>query len=489
MRTTTEEAPVTTEELEFKDVPIFEKDKPRKPAPGTKYVAVLKCSPTLEGKPELESSDGQRSQDEKEFPENIHELPGTATKDVPAAQPPTEQQTQDKGQDVQTDSVVDATDVKPTLQLVAAAQDVSTGDEQAVIPATAEKSKTEASDVIADDNHTKDETSVSVGDKLTAAEGSQPSKPAMVPSSDELMAAEELVKTASVVKESAKTETTHIADEPSKVEIASEDVAVIGSVVSTPVDKPKPESQVISLVSDDANVGADKVKGSSAISSAESDKSNPVSDDNKNIPLPAISTISEENDKVVVLTEEKPVPDKSGPADTDPVPVKSETSSDEVGKIVASVDVASETLASMPEKIIPVETISKDSDPIPEIPTIAEDKVTVLTDVKPVSEKGPAVDIILKDSDPVPEVSQFSEETGKVVSSLDVTSETLASVPEKSVPADTSESIKKDDFESEIESTNNVDVEEEKVKDFTGYKVYRVTVPTEEVLHRDFFNC
>ena len=136
----------------------------------------------------------------------------------------------------------------------------------------------------------------------------------------------------------------------------------------------------------------------------------------------------------------------------------------------------------MPEKIIPVETISKDSDPILEIPTIAEDKVTVLTDVKPVG-------IISKDSDPVPEVSQFSEETGKVVSSLDVTSETLASVPEKSVPADTSESIKKDDFESEIESTNNVDVEEEKVKDFTGYKVYRVTVPTEEVLHRDFFNC
>ena len=482
MRTTTEEAPVTTEELEFKDVPIFEKDKPRKPAPGTKYVAVLKCSPTLEGKPELESSDGQRSQDEKEFPENIHDLPGTATKDVPAAQPPTEQQTQDKGQDVQTDSVVDATDVKPTLQLVAAAQDVSTGDEQSVIPATAEKSKTEASDVIADDNHTKDETSVSVGDKLTAAEGSQPSKPAMVPSSDELMAAEELVKTASVVKESAKTETTHIADEPSKVEIASEDVAVIGSVVSTPVDEPKPESQVISLVSDDANVGADKVKGSSAISSAESDKSNPVSDDNKNIPLPAISTISEENDKVVVLTEEKLVPEKSGPADTDPIPVKSETSLDEVGKIVASVDVASETLASMPEKIIPVETISKDSDPILEIPTIAEDKVTVLTDVKPVG-------IISKDSDPVPEVSQFSEETRKVVSSLDVTSETLASVPEKSVPADTSESIKKDDFESEIESTNNVDVEEEKVKDFTGYKVYRVTVPTEEVLHRDFFNC
>ncbi|KAI9553939.1 hypothetical protein GHT06_019210 [Daphnia sinensis] len=44
VRSTTETAPTTTEELDFKDVPIYEKEKLRKPPPGFKYVPVLKCS-------------------------------------------------------------------------------------------------------------------------------------------------------------------------------------------------------------------------------------------------------------------------------------------------------------------------------------------------------------------------------------------------------------------------------------------------------------
>lgn len=44
VRSTTESSPTTTEELDFKDVPIYEKEKLRKPPPGFKYVPVLKCS-------------------------------------------------------------------------------------------------------------------------------------------------------------------------------------------------------------------------------------------------------------------------------------------------------------------------------------------------------------------------------------------------------------------------------------------------------------
>ncbi|XP_057376150.1 uncharacterized protein LOC130697054, partial [Daphnia carinata] len=44
VRSTTETAPTTTEELDFKDVPIYEKEKLRKPPLGFKYVPVLRCN-------------------------------------------------------------------------------------------------------------------------------------------------------------------------------------------------------------------------------------------------------------------------------------------------------------------------------------------------------------------------------------------------------------------------------------------------------------
>lgn len=89
MRTTTTEASeaVTTEELEFKDVPIFEKDEPRKPAPpGTKYISVLKCGGHGNDAQHVSAppTDGQRSQDGEKSPQTIHKSTETAEGDAPA---------------------------------------------------------------------------------------------------------------------------------------------------------------------------------------------------------------------------------------------------------------------------------------------------------------------------------------------------------------------------------------------------------------------
>lgn len=95
MRTTTEEPSTTdTDELEFKDVPIYEKDKPLQPAPpGSKYVAVLKCNDDAHHV--AAPNDGHRSQDKKESHPTIHDLTDSTAKDVPK----TEQINNDKEQD------------------------------------------------------------------------------------------------------------------------------------------------------------------------------------------------------------------------------------------------------------------------------------------------------------------------------------------------------------------------------------------------------
>ncbi len=385
MRTTTEATPVTTEELEFKDVPIFEKDKPRKPAPGTKVVAVLKCK-NKDGEHALEttaseSSDGQRSQDQKESHETIHDPSGTTAKDAPRV-PPTGQQIQDKGQhqlvpDAQTDSIVGVVaGAEPTLLLAAAAQAVPADDGQASSSTKVEKSETEALDAIANVKITKDE-SIPVEDKLTAvsqkpAKGSQPSKPAEAPSSDKLV--EELIKTAPVVKEDAKKESTIIADEANE-----EKIATVDAVRVIPIEELKPESQVVPV----ASAGV-KEKDSSVI--LESTKSDVVESDDKKE-----TTKIADFDSVVSAT------------------------SGEIDKVVALDDVSSETLlASAPEKSKLV-VGSKPAGIIPADSSKSDDKIDVS-----------------KDSDSVPAVLKISEKLDKVAASVDKSSEILASIPEKS---------------------------------------------------------
>lgn len=120
MRTTTDIVTTTEEELDFKDVPIFEKDQPRHPAPaGTKYMSVLKCGGNS-------ADDGQRSHDKKESPGIIHDPSiEKTTKDVPSAA----KDIQDKGKVNEFENVPDAqsqpkavAEAEPSLPLVPADQ-------------------------------------------------------------------------------------------------------------------------------------------------------------------------------------------------------------------------------------------------------------------------------------------------------------------------------------------------------------------------------
>ncbi len=222
MRSTTEAGPTTTEELDFKDVPIYEKDKLRKPPPGTRYVAVWKCN---------NSSDAGR---------HVSAPSG-------------------------------AQDPKVPLETLAQLRPESSGDEEQVTNGESEISRTETPDLLASDVE-----SAAITEKMVAGvTGDEPVKLADALTAVELQ--QQPLETAEGVEEDARTtqepSAAVSADETEKSEAAVESSAILGNGDGpTPIKATQPESDNVNTFPDSGDAGVNPIEthGSAGLSAAES---------------------------------------------------------------------------------------------------------------------------------------------------------------------------------------------------------------------------
>lgn len=276
MRSTTEAGPTTTEELDFKDVPIYEKEKLRKPPPGTRYVAVLKCSNTTDASKDASTpSDVADSHNQKES----HNI-ATASSETTLSQET-------------------AAQVKPE----------SSDDEQQVSSSTeSENSKTDTPDLILDANSdTSDVESVATTDKMVVVTEEEPAEHDQLiklsdkTTPDALTAVEQPLETVERVEEDAKTQepSTVGSDETGKVEILIENPVLGNGDESNPIKEPKPESDNVNAFPDsDAKVNPTEAN-SASLSEEESLPSGVIVDETKNEDVSKNSNSFQESQVVV----------------------------------------------------------------------------------------------------------------------------------------------------------------------------------------------
>lgn len=164
MRSTTETGPTTTEELEFKDVPIYEKEKLKKPPPGFKYAPVLKCNNDVDKDAPTPSNDQIILDEEKS-----HEI-------APALE------------------VADQS-VRPSLD----------EERQVTTPSESEDSNTVVPDSATEDANPEESTASA--DKIVIAANKEAEENiTSVNSIDSLVAAEEPIKSAQITDENVESE-------------------------------------------------------------------------------------------------------------------------------------------------------------------------------------------------------------------------------------------------------------------------------------------
>lgn len=223
MRSTTEAGPTTTEELDFKDVPIYEKEKLRKPPPGSRYVAVWKCN---------NSSDASRH----------------------------------------VSAPSDAQNPKVPLETLAQLKPESSGDEEQLASSTgaSEISRTETPDLLASDV----ESAAITETMVAGVTGDEPVKLADALTAVELQ--QQPLETAEGVEEDARTtqepSAAVSADETGKAE-AVESSAILGNGDGpTPIKATEPESDNVNTFPDSSDAGVNPIEthGSAGLSAAES---------------------------------------------------------------------------------------------------------------------------------------------------------------------------------------------------------------------------
>lgn len=305
MRSTTEAGPTTTEELDFKDVPIYEKEKLRKPPPGTRYVAVWKCS-----------------------------------------------NSSDAGKHVSAPS--DAQDSKFSLETLAQLKPESSGDEEQITGSTGESeiSRTETPDLLANDVE-----SAPITDKMVAAvTGDEPMKLADALTAVELQ--QQPLETAEGVEEDARTtqepSAAVSADETGKAE-AVESSAILGNGDGpTPIKPSQPESDNVNTFPDSDNAGVNPIEthnsaGLSAISAAESPvPSSAVADEINSHPDPSKNSDPVGESQVVVENVDVVAS----------VALDSSTEFSESGNVIISDPVKNYTGFKVYRVVIPTEEVS-----------------------------------------------------------------------------------------------------------------------------------
>jgi hypothetical protein len=223
VRSTTEAGPTTTEELDFKDVPIYEKEKLRKPPPGSRYVAVWKCS-----------------------------------------------NSSDTGRHVSAPS--DAQDPKVPLETLAQLKPESSGDEEQLASSTgaSDISRTETPDLLASDV----ESAAITETMVAGVTGDEPVKLADALTAVELQ--QQPLEMAEGVEEDARTtqepSAAVSADETEKAE-AVESSAILGNGDGpTPIKATQPESDNVNTFPDSGDAGVNPIEthGSAGLSAAES---------------------------------------------------------------------------------------------------------------------------------------------------------------------------------------------------------------------------
>lgn len=279
VRSTTEAGPTTTEELDFKDVPIYEKEKLRKPPPGTRYIAVLKCSNDSDASKHVSTpSDVQDSLEQKESHPIASASLGTTLPVETAAQ------------------------VKPEF---------SNDEEQVVSSTESENFKADTpadSTVDTANSNASDDESVAITDKMVVVTDEEPAEHDQMiklpgkTTPDALTAVEQPLKTMEEVEEDVKIQdsSTVGVDEIGKIEIVESPILGIDDE-SNPIKESKPESDNVNALADsDVKVNPTETN-SASVSAAESLPSNVLAvDEGKNADVSTNSNSVQAQSQVVL---------------------------------------------------------------------------------------------------------------------------------------------------------------------------------------------